>query len=124
MEPLMKNELEISRGDIIRCDFGNYQDLPGGSTKGERPAVVIQNDTGNKYGNHIIVAIVSRKQKRHIPVLVNFSHDESPLPRGGSINCAHIFTVGKQDVIAKEGSISNKLMQKVDEALRISLALD
>lgn len=120
----MKGNQSVQRGELIRCDFGNYEESPGGSTKGERPALVIQNDVGNKYGNHVIVAVISRKQKSHIPVLVNFSDNETPLASSGTINCAHLYTVGKDEIISKFGTIGAGLMAKVDEALRVSLALD
>ena len=58
-----KNAL-IRRGAIFYADFGSQ---PGSTIKGIRPAMIVQNNTGNQYAKTIIVAPVVplQKQKRH-----------------------------------------------------------
>ena len=114
---------KIQRGDVIRCDLGAIEGNEGGATKGERPALVIQNNVGNKHGDHVIVAIITRTNKAHIPVLVKFGREETPLKLPGVVNTAHIFTIGKGEIIGNHGSVSQELLQRVDSALRISLSL-
>ena len=46
------------RGEIYYIDFGENM---GSEENGIRPALVIQNDKGNKYSNTVIVASITTK---------------------------------------------------------------
>ena len=60
------------RGEIYCVDFGKNI---GSEENGLRPALVIQNDKGNKYGNTVIVASITTKiDKRHIPTHYKLNH--------------------------------------------------
>ena len=52
---------EIKRGDIYLVDLG---DNIGSVQKGERPAIVVQNDKGNKYSPTITVIPITTKIHR------------------------------------------------------------
>ncbi|MCI9069105.1 type II toxin-antitoxin system PemK/MazF family toxin [Clostridium sp.] len=53
--------MEIYRDSIIMMDFGQNQ---GCVQSGRRPAVVIQNDVGNKFSTTTIVVSITGKNKK------------------------------------------------------------
>ena len=53
----------IERGEILYADLKEQE---GSVQSGERPVLVIQNDTGNKYSPTIIVASVTRQNKKKV----------------------------------------------------------
>ena len=58
----------VARGDILLVNFGN----PTGSEQGGvRPAIVVQNDKGNKYSPTVQVAPITSKMKKRIPTHIN-----------------------------------------------------
>ena len=52
---------KIHRGDIYYMDFGNQ---PGSAVHGIRPAMVVQNDVGNRHAPTIIVAAITTEIKK------------------------------------------------------------
>jgi len=56
--------MPVRRGEIYSVDLGT----PKGSEQGgRRPALIIQNDTGNTYSPTTILAAITSKQKNCIP---------------------------------------------------------
>ena len=57
----------IRRGDVYLADLSPVQ---GSGTRGVRPVVIIQNDTGNKYSPTVIVAAITgriiKRKYRHM----------------------------------------------------------
>lgn len=68
----------------------------------------------------ICVAITSTKKK--LPILVNIGN-KNGLNDDSVANCSQIRSLDKTRLIHKIGTCSEEVMQQVDEALRISLAL-
>ena len=52
---------QVCRGDIYYVDFGNQ---PGSVVHGIRPAMVIQNDVGNRHAPTLIVAAITTEIKK------------------------------------------------------------
>lgn len=48
--------LQIRRGDVVLIPFPYVTDFKRAKT---RPALIIQNDTGNRFGSTVIVALIS-----------------------------------------------------------------
>lgn len=62
----------VARGDILLVNFGN----PTGSERGGvRPAIVVQNDKGNKYSPTVQVAPITSKMKKRIPTHINIGRE-------------------------------------------------
>ena len=57
----------IYRGDVFLVDCGK---VVGSEQGGIRPAVVLQNDTGNRHSPTTIVALVTSKPKKNFPTHV------------------------------------------------------
>jgi mRNA interferase MazF len=90
-----------------------------------RPAVIIQNDIGNKFSPITIVAPISKANEisKPLPITIFLEKGEGGLEEESYIDCGQIRTVDKeQRLISKFGSLDKPRMLEVDKALRISLA--
>ena len=92
----------------------------GSEQKGIRPALVIQNDTGNIYASTTIVAAITSTIKE-FPVTVVFSPDEGGLKQRSMINLAQLLTIDKGRLQKRLGHLSDAVMEQVNEAVRVSL---
>ena len=92
----------------------------GSEQKGARPALVIQNDTGNIYAATTIVAAVTSTIKE-FPVTVVVPSGEAGLKQRSMINLAQLLTIDKARLRKRLGRISDSAMERVDEAIRVSL---
>ncbi|HUW63395.1 MAG TPA: type II toxin-antitoxin system PemK/MazF family toxin [Spirochaetia bacterium] len=110
----------IKRGEIYLVDFTPSR---GSEQAGYRPALVIQNDAGNKYGNTTIVAAVSTALGKVYPFLVRLAAGQGGLERESVVNLSQILTIDKGRLQRKLGALSHDKMAEVDKAVMVSLAL-
>jgi mRNA interferase MazF len=109
------------RGEIYFLDFSPAK---GSEMRGPHPALVIQNDVGNRASRLTIVAAVTSNLKAaRLPVCVQVSPADSGLPRESVVNLGHVYTVDKSRLCQLVGRLPNDLMEQVDRALRISVGL-
>ena len=111
---------EVRRGDLWWVD---WEPGRGSEQSGRRPALVLQNNVGNKYSPTTIVASVTSRGPRRLPILVAVSAEESGLPRGSFVNLAHVVTIDKDRLLRRCGFLSSERMLEVDSALKISLGI-
>jgi mRNA interferase MazF len=109
-----------ARGDVYWTDLDPVTGSEIGKT---RPAVIIQNDEGNRAsGTTIVAAISSRYPDRPYPFVVNLP--AGVLPRPSAVNCAQLRTVDKTRLHAgRIAKLDPTTMTRVDAALRASLGL-
>lgn len=108
------------RGDIYWVDLGT----PKGSEQGgRRPALIIQNDTGNTYSPTTILAAITSKQKRLYPFHVEITAEESGLSEDSIVLLEQLRTINQDRLISKIGTLHGAKMRQVDEALKVSLGL-
>jgi len=125
--------MPVRRGEIYWVEF----DPVKGSKQGRmRPAVVIQNDVGNRFSPTTVVAAITRTvPPRPYPFVVIVEPSESGLPERSVVNCSQIATIqqsgpasrlrpprGESDVRAV-GQLDAGKLAEVDAALRFNLAL-
>lgn len=110
----------MQRGEIYSLDFGAPRDSVQG---GVRPALVIQNDVGNRTSSTTIVAAITSKHKKSYRFHVEISTDESGLPEDSTILLEQIQTVLQNLLVRKIGGIDKRKMVEVDRALIISLGI-
>lgn len=112
----------ILRGEIYLCSF---DPTLGHEIKKTRPALVIQNDVGNRYSPlTIVAAITSTISPVPFPVAVVAEPAAvTGLENRSSIRLDQIRTVDKQRLIRRLGVLDKTTMAKVDEAIQISLGL-
>ncbi len=111
---------EVKRGEIYWVDWSPGR---GSEQSGLRPALIIQNDTGNKYSPTTIVASISTAPERPYPFLVRFTAAESGLKQDSAVNLSQILTIDQTCLGDKCGELSHMKMAEVDEAIKTSLAL-
>jgi mRNA interferase MazF len=110
----------VQRGEIWWADFG----IPRGSEQGgQRPALIIQNDTGNTHSTTTIIAAITGKTKALYPFHVEISAQESGLPKDSTILFEQLLTISKSRLIRRAGVLSSPRMRDVDRALQYSLGL-
>jgi mRNA interferase MazF len=107
------------RGEVWLLNFNPGR---GSEQKGIRPALILQNDTGNEYAATTIVAAITTTIKLY-PVTVLLKARGSGLKKDSTVNLAQILTVDKNRLKKKLGSIDENLMQKIDRSLCVSLDL-
>lgn len=105
------------RGDVWLVNFNPGR---GSEQKGIRPALVIQNDTGNIHAATTIVTAITTTIKE-FPVSVVLRAGEGGLKQKSMINLTQILTVDKGRLQKRLGNLSRPTMQRVNEAIRVSL---
>lgn len=109
--------MEVSRGDIFYVDF---TPVVGCEQGGVRPALIIQNNIGNRYSPTIIVAaITSRMGKNRLPTHVPLDGIEIGLRKNSIVMLEQIRTIDRSRLHTYLGHIRN--LEQVDGALAISL---
>lgn len=112
--------MPVRRGDIYWVDLGT----PRGSEQGgRRPALIIQNDTGNVSSPTTIIAAITSKEKVSYPFHVDISTLESGLPQDSTVLLEQLLTINKSRLINRVGSLSSAKMGEVDRAIQASLGL-
>lgn len=111
----------VRRGEIYYADLSP---VVGSEQGGVRPVLIVQNDIGNKYSPTVIVAaITSQINKAKLPTHVELSASEYGLPKDSVILLEQIRTIDKKRLREKICMLSPEVMEKVNEALQISLGL-
>jgi len=105
------------RGEVWLVNFNPGR---GSEQKGIRPALVIQNDTGNTYAGTTIVAAITTTIKE-FPVTVVVPSGEGGLRQKSMVNLAQLLTIDKGRLQKHLGSLDEAVMERVDEAIRTSL---
>jgi len=111
----------VKRGDIF---YANLSPVVGSEQGGHRPVLVLQNDVGNKYSPTVIVAaITSQISKAKLPTHVELSAKQFNLEKDSVVLLEQLRTVDKRRLKEKITHLNEEIMDRVDEALRISLGL-
>ncbi len=108
------------RGDIWTV---NFEPVVGSEQGKARPAVIIQNDIGNHYSPVLIVAALTSGETARYDVQVEVKATEGGLHENSLVLLNQIQTIDKRRVGRFWGRLSRQTMQRVDEAIRISLGL-
>ncbi|MEK6907371.1 MAG: type II toxin-antitoxin system PemK/MazF family toxin [Nanoarchaeota archaeon] len=112
---------EIKRGDVWLV---NLDPTIGHEIKKSRPALIIQNDIGNKYSPITIIAPLTSQNIENIyPVEVFIPKNISKLDKDSKILLNQIRAIDKRRLVKKLGKVNQDIMERVDEALSISLGL-
>jgi mRNA interferase MazF len=117
--------MNVERGDVVLVD---YPYVAGGGTK-VRPVLVIQNDRDNQRLPNTIVAqitSVTRRALESTQLLIEIATPEgqqSGLRQDSVVNCVNLLTLDRGKILRNLGSLSDDLMQKVNECLRAALQL-
>lgn len=108
----------IKRGELYYADLSP---VVGSEQGGVRPVLIVQNDVGNKYSPTIIaVAVTSQINKARLPTHIELD-TTCGLPKDSVILAEQVRTLDKRRLKDKIGILDNKAMEKVNNALLVSL---
>ena len=117
--------MTVQRGDVVLLQ-APFTSRTGATA---RPMLVIQNDRNNaRMANTILVFITSNISRASEPtqVLVDIQSPEakqSGLKQTSVVSCETILTAVQSDILRTIGHLPDALMERVDAALKESLAL-
>ena len=116
----MESTLKFQRGDIY---FVRLDNRTGSEQSGTRPAVILQNNVGNSCSPTLIVATLTSKTEKKAAqpthCLVELEGLEPSI-----VQAEQIFTIDKSRVKRFVGHLTPEEMGRVDDAVKISLALN
>ena len=111
----------VKRGDVY---FADLSPVVGSEQGGVRPVLVIQNDIGNRFSPTVIVAAITAQiQKAKLPTHVEIDAKRYGFERDSVILLEQIRTSDKQRLTDKITHLDDEMLEKVDEALQVSLGL-
>lgn len=112
----------MKRGDIYYADL---RPVVGSEQGGIRPVLIIQNDVGNRHSPTVIcAAITSKMNKAKLPTHIELSAERYHMVKDSVILLEQLRTIDKLRLKDKICHLDSSIMQKVDHALLISLALN
>jgi mRNA interferase MazF len=128
-----RSAMPVSRGEVYWVEF---DPVKGSEQGGLRPAVVVQQDVGNRYSPTTVVAAITRTlPPRPYPFVVVIPPEESGLPAPSAVNCAQLATIQQsgpesrlrpprgESQVRAIGRLSARKMAEIDAALRYNLGL-
>jgi mRNA interferase MazF len=117
----MSDGTDVRRGDVVIVGFDPAE---GHEMKKTRPAVVVQNDVGNRNSSTTIVAPATGTHRGY-PFEVLVEAEGSPFEEDSSIRLDQIRVVSiERRIHSVSGSLDAPTMAEVDAALKLSLGLD
>ncbi|MCA9987186.1 MAG: type II toxin-antitoxin system PemK/MazF family toxin [Anaerolineales bacterium] len=110
----------IRQGDIYWLDLGD----PVGSAPGYRhPHLVVQNDLFNasRISTAVVCALTSNLKRGSAPGNVVLQQGEANLPKASVVNISQVYTVDKELLTEKIGTLSGRRMLEVLAGLQLLL---
>jgi mRNA interferase MazF len=111
----------INQGDVFWVDLG----VPSGSEPAYRhPHLVVQNNVFNKsrINTVVVCSLTSNLQRAKSPGNVLLEKGEANLPKASVVNITQIFTVNKEDLVEKIGTVSDERMAQVLDGIELLVA--
>lgn len=116
------DNLNIKRGDIF---FADLSPVVGSEQGGIRPVLIVQNDVGNKYSPTVIAAAITSQQfKTRLPTHINVDAAVCGLSKDSVVLLEQIRTLDKQRLKEKMGNLPEGDMNRINDALSVSMGLD
>ena len=110
--------MEIYRGDIFYV-YRNAFDVTGSEQDAGRPGVIVSNNIGNEKSEIVQVVYLTSQEKTPMP-----THTEVVCKLPSVAICEQVCTVSKKRLGDYIKTCTDDEMRRIDECLRISLALD
>ena len=118
---LQRKTRQIQRGDIYCADLSP---VDGSEQGGNRPVLVIQNNTGNHFSPTVIAAAITGHTKRdRQPTHVRINHSTCGLFQNSTVLLEQIRTLDKRRLREHMGRVDETMMKQVDTAIAVSFGL-
>ncbi|MFB6354462.1 MAG: type II toxin-antitoxin system PemK/MazF family toxin [Halobacteriales archaeon] len=117
----MGDGIEVRRGDVV---VARLDPAEGHELKKPQPAVVVQNDVGNRNANTTIIAPATGTHRGY-PFEVLVKAEESPFEKDSSVRLDQIrvATIARR-IHSVVGRLDTTTMAEIDGAVKLSLGLD
>ena len=125
--------MPVRRGEIYWVEF---DPVKGNEQGGLRPALIVQNDVGNRFSaTTVVVAITRTIPPKPFPFLVVVEPEDSGLPERSTVNCAQMATIQQsgeasrlrpprsQTAVRPIGRLTAAKMAEVEVAIKFNLGL-
>jgi len=113
--------LIVQRGEVY---FADLSPVVGSEQGGVRPVLILQNNIGNRFSPTVIVAAITAQiQKAKLPTHVEINANKYGFERNSVILLEQIRTLDKQRLTDKITHLDKPMMEKINQALEISLGL-
>jgi mRNA interferase MazF len=125
--------MSTKRGEIYWVEFSPVK---GNEQSGLRPALIVQNDVGNRFSPTTVVAAITRTVPRQpYPFVVIVTPEDSGLPETSAVNCSQLATIQQsgpesrlrpprgEAEVRPIGHLGADAMSAIDQALRYSLGI-
>jgi mRNA interferase MazF len=115
----------MRRGDVVWVDL---EPVRGSEANKRRPAVVVSNDGANRsatsLGRGVVTVVpITSATSRVYPFQVRLPPRSCGLPRASKAQAEQIRSVDVQRVVAVAGHLPTALLDALDDAVRLHLAL-
>jgi len=115
--------VNMHRGDIFLCDFGD----PTGSGPGFiRPVIIIQDNRFNdsRLATTVALSLTSNLKYKIHPGCLLLKRHETGLSKDSVVNATQISTVDKSQLLELVGTLPDDLMIQVENCMRVVLGMD
>lgn len=106
----------VRRGDIFYV-YGT--EATGSEQHGDRPAIIVGNDIGNKHSPVVEIVYLTTRQKTRLPTHIKISTALRP----STALCEQIYSVCKSRLGAHIGHVTEQEMDDINKALAISVGI-
>ena len=112
----------MHRGEIYLVDLNNHT---GSEQTGIRPAIIVQNETGNLNSPTTIVCPLTSQKKPSMITHVALSPKDCGIIKDSIVLCEQICVIDKKLVRKKLGEVKNKAkIEEFNRKLLISLGIE
>lgn len=113
--------MTVRRGDIYYADLSP---VVGSEQGGIRPVLIVQNDVGNKFSPTVIAAaITSQRFKTSLPTHIQVDAQDCGLSKDSIVLLEQVRTIDKRRLKEKMGNLDEYDMNRVNQALSVSLGI-
>lgn len=112
----------VCRGEIYLIDLTGYV---GSEQSGIRPAVILQNDTGNEHSPTTIVAPLTSRGKRMSATHVILTPADAGVEKDSTVLCEQVRVIDKTRIKKKLGKISSQeKLNDINTKIMISFGIE
>jgi mRNA interferase MazF len=109
------------RGEVY---FVNFDPTVGAEIRKTRPALILQNDIGNRNSPiTIVAAITSQFDQPLYPTEVLVKAGGAGLPKDSVVLCNQIRSIDKRRLVKRIGALRGDTLLRVERALLLSLGI-
>jgi len=107
----------VKRGDIYFVAGGA---VTGSEQGGDRPAIIVSNNVGNKHAPIVEVVYLTARKKTRLPTHVYINSSKRP----SIALCEQVTTIDKSRLERRFGRVTAKELRAIDRAIARSLGLN